>query len=174
MKMINIIAAIDSQYGFGKDGEIPWSFPEDLKFFQKTTKGHTVILGRKTYEDMLSYFTGSKFLPGREVILVSSKITSTPYSNVVTVKNVTAAVEAARGTQGDIFFIGGEAIFEASINMADRVFLTFIDGNYQCDKFFPYEKLKQNYQLYDTISGEGPLTFKTFVRNDWELRSNNT
>lgn len=171
-KTINIIAAVDSQYGFGKDGKIPWHFPEDLKFFQKMTMGNTVIFGKNTYGDMISYFKGDKFLPDRDCVLVSTTTTSTPYTNVTVVSNVTEAVEAARALQGDIFFIGGESIFQAGINMADCVYLTFIDDNYKCDRFFPYESLRQNFQLYESTSGEGSLTFKTFIHNIWGSKRN--
>lgn len=167
MKKINLIAAVDEQFGFGKDGKIPWHHPEDFKYFQNTTKDQTVIMGRATYEDLLTYVKKNKFLPGRDCIVVTSRELIHNFPNVYTASNISDALNVARTLQGDIFFIGGESIFEAGLNMADCVYLTFIPGIYGCDRFFPFNKLKQNYQIYNKWDGESGLRFHIYVHNIW-------
>lgn len=181
-RTINIIAAVDEAFGFGKEGKIPWHYPEDFKFFQKMTKGNTVIMGRKTFDDMLTYTkAGSKFLPNRECIVVTSTdlpIEGPPvilsviahenylYKNVHTATSISDALNKARNLQGDVFFIGGEGIFESGLNMADCVYITVVPGNHGCDRFFPAEKLREKFHLYNTEKS-GELTFTTYVHNIW-------
>ena len=165
--MINIIVAVDEQFGFGKDGKIPWHFPEDFKFFQTKTKGHTVIMGRHTYEDMLSYFKADNFLPGRECIVVTSQDLPNPYTNVTFVKCISEATKLAKCKQGDTFFIGGEQIFKSALQLADCVYLTVVPGNYGCDRFFPHEDLKNGYHVFERREGSDGLKFYTYIHNVW-------
>ena len=183
-KTINLIAAVDEKFGFGKDGKIPWHYPEDFKFFQTMTKGHTVIMGRKTFDDLVTYVKpGKPFLPGRECIVVTSQSLPkefTPpvqlsvsayeeylYKNVRTAETISDALNKARLLQGDVFFIGGESIFNSGLNMADCVYLTFIPGDHNCDRFFPFEKLKDKFQIYNSRDGGDGLRFHTYVHNIW-------
>jgi dihydrofolate reductase len=182
-KTINIIAAVDEQFGFGKDGKIPWHYPEDFKFFQKMTKGHIVIMGRKTYEDLLTYKKGDTLLPNRHCIVVTSNpdipthdadgirgVTleaGKPEPTLHWAKTISDALNISRLLPGDVFFIGGESIFKSGLNMADCVYLTFVPGNHGCDRFFPMDKLKENFQIYNMRDGQDGLRFKTYVHNIW-------
>lgn len=182
-KTINLIAAVDEKFGFGKDGKIPWHYPEDFKFFQTMTKGNTVIMGRKTFDDLLTYVKpGKQFLPGRECIVVTSTelniqpppitldVTSHEnylYKNVHRVTTISEALNKAKDLQGDVFFIGGESIFDSGLNMADCVYLTFIPGDRECDRFFPFEKLRKNFHIHATKEGSDGLRFHTYLHNVW-------
>lgn len=177
---INIIAAVDENFGFGKDGKIPWHHPEDFKYFKDVTKGHTVIMGRATFDDLQVYANGKAVLPGRECIVVSSTdlelgtwpnmmdisaVREWKYNNVHRVSTISDALNIAHKNRGDIFFIGGERIFEAGLNVADCVYLTMIPGNYDCDRFFPHEKLKEKFQIYNKREGSNGLVFCTYLSN---------
>lgn len=180
MKTINLIAAVDEEFGFGKDGKIPWHFPEDFKFFKEKTKGHVCIMGRKTFDDLLTYAKGKPVLSGRQCIVVTStklelglrpnamsisEMKEWTYNNVHEVATVSDALNISRNMPGDVFFIGGERIFESGLNMADCVYLTTIPGKYGCDRFFPYEKLRNNFQIYNKREGGDGLVFNTYVHN---------
>ncbi len=190
-KTINVIAAVDEKFGFGKEGKIPWHYPEDFKFFQSMTKGNTVIMGRKTFDDLLTYSKpGKPFLAGRECVVVTSSplphesvgsdghrgITmeanpDRPYQNIHRAPTVSEALNLAKDLQGDTFFIGGGHIFDSGLNMADCVYLTFIPGDHGCDRFFPMEKLKKNFHIYNTREGSDGLKFNTYVHNVWGVKN---
>ncbi len=180
MRTINLIAAVDEEFGFGKDGKIPWHYPEDLKFFKEKTKGHVCIMGRKTFDDLLTYAKGKHVLPGRQCIVVTSthlelgerpnamsirEMEEWKYNNVHEVKTVSDALNISRNMPGDVFFIGGERIFASGLNMADCVYLTMIPGKHGCDRFFPHEKLRNSYQIYNKREGGDGLVFHTYVHN---------
>ncbi len=133
--MIAVIAARSRNRVIGKNGEIPWHLPEDLKVFKTLTAGDVVIMGRKTYESI------GKPLPNRVNIVVSSTF-ATGREDVWTVNSFERALEVANGWPGkDIFIIGGEQIYQAALDsgMVEVIYLTLVntfieDG----DAFFPF------------------------------------
>lgn len=125
-----IIAAMTRGRVLGYKGKLPWHIPEEIKLFRETTEGHTIIMGRKTYE---SY--GSKPLPNRHNILVSRSIASAPGMDVCA--TIDDAIAKARSYGGDIFIIGGGEIFAQAVKVADRMYLSYVDGEYEGDTFFP-------------------------------------
>lgn len=179
-KTINVIAAVDESFGFGKEGKIPWHHPEDFKFFQKMTKGHTVIMGRNTFDDLLTYKKGDVLLPGRECIVVTSSplphevndgprgitLECNPHIPLHRASSISDALNKANNLQGDVFFIGGEAIFSSGLNMADCVYLTIVPGRHDCDRFFPMDKLRNNFHLYNSRKSD-TLSFNTYIHNIW-------
>lgn len=180
MRTINIIAAVDEEFGFGKDGKIPWHYPEDFAFFKKQTEGSVCIMGRKTFDDLLTYTKGKPVLPGRQCVVLSgtelelgprpnamsiTAMESWVYNNVHRVDSIGNALDISLKLGGDVYFIGGEAVFDAGLNMADCVYLTRIPGNHECDRFFPHNKLKQNYHLYNTREGDNGVVFQTYIHN---------
>lgn len=130
---INIIVACDASRGIGRNGEIPWHLPADLRRFKMLTEGKVVIMGRKTYESI------GKALPNRINIVVSR---NTEYSleDALVTRSVDDALVAARihGRGNEIFIIGGGEIYEQSIEFADTIYMTLISKIYEgCDTFFP-------------------------------------
>jgi dihydrofolate reductase len=131
--MISAIVAIDKNYAIGKGNQLPWHMPADLAYFKKTTMGHPVIMGRKTYESM------GKPLPGRTNIVVSSNNPELP-EGVVLVHNVEDARAAAEKLETDeVFIIGGQKLFESSFDTIDKLYVTVIDTIVEdADAFFPH------------------------------------
>ncbi|QDJ96372.1 dihydrofolate reductase [Xanthomonas phage Xoo-sp13] len=170
-KSINIIAAVDSDFGFGKDGAIPWHYPEDFKYFQKMTEGNTVIMGKATYQDLTGYFKGQKLLPKRECIVVTSdNDLYIPYENVRPSRSVNEAIDLAKEIlQGDIFLIGGERIFTEGLSLADCVYLTMIPGSHECDRFFPYKKLNTTHEIHKSTEAVNTpeMRFNVYVNRVW-------
>lgn len=128
--MISIIAAVDEKRGIGKNGKLPWHIPEDLQRFKEITTGHTVIMGRITFESI------GKPLPNRvNIVITSQPQLISPSNDLISVSSLDEAIEKAGG--GEIFIIGGGEIFNLAISKADKLYLTQIEGDFNCDTFFP-------------------------------------
>lgn len=145
-KHVTIIAAMDKNNGIGKDNALPWKLPEDLKRFKHLTAGAAVIQGRKTYDSIAAL--GFDFgLAGRENIVISrslqidTKVHTSFATNGPehTILHTATSLEDAvrRAIRRHIFIIGGAEIYAQAIEFADRMQLTHIDGEYDCDTFFP-------------------------------------
>lgn len=129
---MNIIAAADQNWGIGKNGGLLDHIPEDMKFFRQTTKGKTVIMGRKTLESL----PGAKPLPNRVNIVVTRSKDYTAADTVVC-HDLASAVEEAKKTasDSDIFFIGGSEIYHQALQYCDTAFITKIGKSYDADVF---------------------------------------
>ena len=143
MSKVNIIAAIDEKNGLGKNGIMPWHIPEDLRRFKEITQNHTIIMGRKTFESI------GKALPDRTNIVITSN-SQFQAQDVEVVHSLEQALEEAKG---DIFVIGGGEIFKQAIEITDKLYLTQIEGDFNCDTFFPdYSKFAN-----ETFIGAGEI-----------------
>ncbi len=125
--MINLIVARSKNNVIGKDGKIPWNIKGEQKQFKELTTGNTIIMGRKTYEDI------GHPLPNRNNIVVSR---TTNYPEVITVNSLEKAIELSTG---NIFIIGGHNLFKEVIPIVDTMYITevklIIENG---DVFFPY------------------------------------
>lgn len=131
MPALTLIAAIASNGVIGVDNRLPWQLPEDLKHFKMLTTGHTVIMGRKTWESLPPKF---RPLPKRTNIVVTRDAAYRADGAVVTA-SLPAAIAAAGAT--DAFVIGGAEIYAQALALADRLELTEVDAVYPGDAHFP-------------------------------------
>ncbi len=129
--MISIIAAIAPHNIIGAKNEMPWYLPEDLKHFKEITTGHTVLMGRKTYDNVMSHL--HKPLPNRKNIVISSQQLDVPPE----VEVYSSIEKALENHKEDVFIMGGASIFKETINMADKLYITEIKKEYQGDVYFP-------------------------------------
>lgn len=133
--IISLVAAVDSKNGIGLNGKMPWGhIKEDMEFFRGLTTGSTVIMGRVTFESL-----GNKPLPNRKNIVISSTANVAyyfKYDNLFYESSLENALLRLLNEE-QIFIIGGESIYKKAIDYADRIFLTHIDKDYNCDRFFP-------------------------------------
>lgn len=133
--IISLVAAVDSKNGIGLNRKMPWGhIKEDMEFFRGLTTGSTVIMGRVTFESL-----GNKPLPNRKNIVISSTANVAyyfKYDNLFYESSLENALLRLLNEE-QIFIIGGESIYKKAIDYADRIFLTHIDKNYHCDRFFP-------------------------------------
>ncbi len=127
MKLV-IVAAHDPNLVIGKDGTLPWYYPEDLKFFKKTTIGSPVLMGRGVFEEL-----NEKPLPGRRNIVLSRTRT---YSGTESFPSIQEALEALSGEEV-VYIIGGAEIYRQLIGQADEMVITEIAQEYEGDTFFP-------------------------------------
>lgn len=125
-----LIAAVAEDRTIGKDGNIPWKIPEDLTRFKNLTLGHSIILGRGTFESI-----GSKPLKKRDNIVVSSK-ENLGVDGIIVVNSVREALNLT-AEEKTTYVIGGQSIYEATIDLADKLEITKVIGNYKGDRFFP-------------------------------------
>lgn len=139
---ISIIVAMDQKRGIGKNNKIPWRIKEDLVRLKNLTKNHVVILGRKTYDSMVFYYnrTGNP-MPGKLYIVITHDKNYKPArENAMTANSLKETLNFARShlaKLGEVFVIGGQQIFEQTIGLADKLYLTIVEGDYECDTFFP-------------------------------------
>lgn len=128
--MITIIAAIGKNNELGKDNQLLWHLPNDLKHFKNLTTGHSIIMGRKTYESI------GRPLPNRTNIVVSRK-ENWFEEGILIVPSLKEAIKHAKKINENIYIIGGANIYEQTIDLADRLDITQVDFSADADVFFP-------------------------------------
>ena len=131
-----LIVATDENNGIGKDGEIPWENKKDKRFFREVTTeepNNLLICGRLTYETM------------KKMVMLNREfcvITKEELEGVKTAKTIEEALKNTEHTYDNVFFVGGESIYEESQYIVDEMIITKIEGDYECDK-----KFKPDYKL---------------------------
>jgi dihydrofolate reductase len=132
---IALIAALDRNFAIGRDGEIPWHLPDDLKRFKQLTLGKPILMGRKTAVAI------GRALPGR-LNLVLTRSGSTPFADQEAVASINAAIARANGD--DLMVIGGGEVYSLALPHATRLNLTWIDTAAEnADAHFPHFGLRQ-------------------------------
>ena len=126
---LSIIVAMDLNGLIGKDNQLPWYLPADLKHFKQITMGKPVIMGRKTFESI------GKPLPGR-VNIVLTRRTMAQNSGCIVVNSLDAAIKAA-GPVSEVMIIGGAALYGEALPRADRIYLTQVQAELEGDTWFP-------------------------------------
>jgi dihydrofolate reductase len=136
--MITLIAAVARNGVIGNGNAIPWHLPEDFKHFSATTKGHVVIMGRKTWDSLPARF---RPLPDRYNIVVSRSgegFDGADFANTLNEAIDTAIlIDAYEGADYEIFIIGGASIYEQAMERADRLIISEVDMEPEGDTFFP-------------------------------------
>ncbi len=134
--IISCIVATAKNNVIGKDNDIPWYLPADLKYFKKVTLGHHILMGRKCYSSI------GRPLPKRTNVI----ITRDPYfisSNCVVTHSIEEALEVAYDNgEEEAFIIGGGTIYEQSADLWDRLYLTAVDLEVEGDIYFPNIEMK--------------------------------
>jgi dihydrofolate reductase len=141
---VSIIVAIAKNNAIGKDNKLLWYLPNDLKHFKDVTTGHTVIMGRKTYDSV------GKPLPKRRNIIITRQAINIEGCEVV---NSLEAALALCKDEDEVFIVGGAEIYRQAIPLTDRIYLTVIDQEFDGDSFFPEldptewkEKERENFE----------------------------
>jgi dihydrofolate reductase len=129
----SIIAAVAKNYCIGKNNKIPWHIPEDFQYFKKTTLGKTCLMGKKTFESILSYL--GKPLPGRENAVITRDQHFKAPEGVLVFNSLDAAWKDLKDK--DVFICGGADIYKQTIDRADNLFITWINQEPDGDVFFP-------------------------------------
>ncbi|WP_068785742.1 dihydrofolate reductase [Paenibacillus phocaensis] len=128
--MITLIWAMSRNGAIGRNNQLPWRLPADLKYFKANTTGKTIVMGRKTWESM-----GSKPLPNRHSVVITGDASYTAEGADV-VHSVEEALTYAE--RGELMIIGGAGVFQQFLPLADRLLVTRIDEEIEGDVFFPH------------------------------------
>lgn len=126
--MIKIVVAHDRNRVIGLNNALPWKLPKDLAYVKRLTLGTPIVMGRKTFESI------GRVLPGRENIILT---TSEVENNNVTVVADADIIRNRFSRSEDCFIFGGQMIYELFLPVADSVYLTFVDEEFEGDTFFP-------------------------------------
>lgn len=148
------IVAMASNRVIGRDGTLPWHFPEDLKFFKRTTLGHPILMGRATFESI------GRPLPGRQNIVLSR--TLAPREGITVIRDVS---ELAQHCPPDstVFVIGGAQVYGELLPHCDGLYLTWVAEPFEGDTYLPaFESL---FTLKAVLEKTGALEFRYYERN---------
>jgi len=148
--MVSIIVAVAQNGIIGDRNSLLWHISEDMRFFRRTTSGHPVIMGRKTFESL-----GCRPLPGRDNIVITR--CDAAYEGVVVAHSLDEAF-AAVDSSDEVFIIGGAQIYAEAMPYADRLYITRIEHDFEGDTCFP-EYDESQWRL---ISGERHARGETF------------
>ena len=153
---LHLIVAMAKNRVIGKDGQLPWRIPEDLKFFKTETLGHAIIMGRKTFDSV------GRALPKRTNIVVSR--TAAPKPDTIIVPTVEEAIRVAREVDPEPYVIGGSQIYADAIPFATHLHVTFIDREVEGDTFFPRWNEAEWTETQSRIGEEPDVRFVTLER----------
>ena len=128
--MIAIVVAHSANRVIGRDGALPWRLPSDLRRFRELTSGHTVLMGRRTYESLPDAF---RPLPGRRNLVLSRD----PGYRAEGAEVFGSLEDALAACEGDCFVIGGELAYRDALPLCERLYATEIDAELDGDAFFP-------------------------------------
>lgn len=148
MHKAKVIAAVDEDFGIGRDGEIPWHVSGDLQFFKMMTYNSAVVCGRKTYENI-------KGIPGRRFFVLTRDESKSGSDHGTDEHGVHESVTFAHSFESlynklisttDIWIVGGASVYEHYVGKCRDVYLSRIPGTYDCDTFFPQQQLENCYE----------------------------
>ncbi len=128
--MISFLVAMDENRVIGLNNDMPWHLPADLAYFKKTTTGHTIIMGRKTYESI------GRPLPNRKNVILT-RDQNYKAENCIVIHSVDEALALMNDNDEEYFVIGGTEIFQQLLPYADRLYITHIYETFAGDTYFP-------------------------------------
>lgn len=159
--MISLIAAMDKNRLIGAGGKIPWHLPLDFAYFKETTMGKPIIMGRTTFESI------GRPLPGRKNIVLTRG--EFAHEGVEVAHSFGEACEKAEERE-EVFVIGGAQVYAQALPFADRLYITFVEGEFSGDTFFPevdwslWKEVKSEHRGADE-KNQHAMTFTVFERN---------
>ena len=155
--MIALIVAYANNQVIGNKGCIPWKIKGEQKRFRELTMGNVVIMGRRSYEEI------GKPLPGRTTIVISNT-KKFDYDNCLTAKTLEEAIELAGDK--DIYIAGGVRLYEESLALVEKMYVTEIDLEVEGDTYFPHFDQEQFIkEVEEKHEGEIPHTYVTYTKN---------
>lgn len=157
---LSILVAHDKQRVIGYQNQLPWHLPNDLKHVKQLSTGHTLVMGRKTFESI------GKPLPNRRNIVLTNN-PSFKHEGV----DVIHSIEEINDIPGQVFIFGGQTLFEEMIDKVDDMYITVVDGKFQGDTFFPPYTF-EDWEVESSVEGQLdekntiPHTFLHLVRRN--------
>jgi dihydrofolate reductase len=161
--MVSIIVATAENRAIGVNNGLPWKLPNDMKRFKELTTGHTVIMGRKTFESL-----PNGALPNRTNIVITRN-KAVQFKNCILFDNLQEAIKKY-STQGNIFIIGGASIYSQAMDLADKLYITLVHHSFEnADTFFPEIKkdkwvITEQEHFQSDEKNLYPYTFQTYIK----------
>ena len=155
--MVSLIVAIANNNLIGKGNKLPWHYKEDMQYFKEMTMNNTVIMGEMTFKSIISYL--NKPLFGRKNIIAT--LTDYEYEGVEKTNDIISYLETFPQDE-EIFIIGGKIIYDLTLDVADRLYITHINKDYEGDVFFKPIDYSKYSKISERISGE--LNFSIYER----------
>jgi len=158
--MLKMIVAMDRNRVIGKENKLPWNLPNDLSYFKKMTLHHTVVMGRKTFESLRGPLSDRK-----NIVLTSD--TEFSYEGIEVCRNTEDILEMAK--KEHVYIIGGAMVCQQFLPHAEKLYITYIDEEFEGDTYFP-EINKKDWELDSEIKGKTDEqnvhlhTFQTYTR----------
>lgn len=180
---IAICVAVDQFGGFAKDNEIPWNIPEDFRHFMTTTNKSWCITGKNSYLEMVDmkkrkqgaiYSPNVPVLSNRELYVVSSTLDPDEHNDchIIRPDQIDDTLDELREKQQTrpLFVLGGQELFECMLDQVKEVIVTHIPENFECDRFFPMDRLAAEYTPYqndilETVKYGTTARITKYVRN---------
>ncbi|GCC51933.1 dihydrofolate reductase [Chryseotalea sanaruensis] len=156
---ISLIAALAKNRIIGKDNDLPWHLPDDMKFFMQSTKGHCVIMGRKNYDSLPPKY---RPLANRTNIVVTRQKDFKAEGCHVVHSLEDALAFAKQQHETEVFVIGGAEIYKQALPHADLLYLTEIDANIEGDTYFPsvdHSKFKEQSRVAHAADAKHAFAF---------------
>ena len=145
--MLSIITCFSKNHVIGCAGKLPWHYKEDLEHFKNITMGHTLIMGRKTYQSL------PDILPGRKIIIVTNQ--EKIYNDSCEIAHsLNYAIQLAEKNDDSPFICGGEQIYKEALPLVQKMYITEICKDYAGDAFFPEFNEKEWLETERKISGD--------------------
>lgn len=165
---LSIIVAMDEKRGIGKDNRLLFKIPDDMARFRELTRGHPVIMGRKTFESIIGY-SGKPLLNRTNIVVTRDpkfdhhKFCNCENCDVFVANSLEDSLRVAQGKPGsdEVFIIGGGQIYKEAIDkgLVDKLYLTIVEGEYDADTFFPdYSAFKK--VVFEEEHESGGYTFR--------------
>jgi dihydrofolate reductase len=152
------IAAMASNRVIGREGELPWHLPGDLKFFKRTTLGHVVLMGRKTFDSIVARL--GKPLPQRMNIVLSR--TMPPREGVHVIKDISELPSLITDASSPVFLIGGAQLYAALLPSCAEILLTLITQPHEGDAHFPF--FEDDFELKEILERGDGYEIRRYVR----------
>jgi dihydrofolate reductase len=173
MSKIILIAAVSNNGVIGKDNKLPWELPEDLKHFMQTTKGHTVVMGRKTFESLsftpltkrTNIVVSSLEVETSNKLFVNGVDGTTKLYQCTDIEDVISVAVGLTHVDNDIFIIGGSSIYDALFDQVDEIILSKVDITVVGDTYFKPDlsEFKLSNRI-DKRDSSIPFIIETYVR----------
>ena len=158
--MFSLIVAFDEKRGIGKSNDLPWYIPKDLAYFKETTLNHPVIMGYNTYMSI------GRPLPNRLNYVVSSKTDLDLGEKVIIINDLAGFFDKHKDTEEEIFVIGGKTIYEASLDVVKKMYITHIPGTFDVDTHFPKVDLESFRKIRSEIVFPEEIEFAVYERKE--------
>ncbi len=136
MTQVSLIVAMDKNHGIGKNNDLMWHLPRDMKFFKSTTENHVVIMGRKNYDSIPEKY---RPLSSRENVIITRNPDFKAMDCLTFLSLEDALKHFEREQNREIFIIGGGEIYKLAMSMdcVDKMYITHVNGSFDADTFFP-------------------------------------